>query len=224
MGQGGRGEGKGRKTGVERLPCLQEEHLDPDMARRRQFQLAALEATGEVGYRQLTVEGILDRTPLSRSRFYRMYADQEACYAGAYALASDRLATALLHAGEGEAWLAAFQAALVKLTGFMAAEPLVAKGVLTEVHVAGGAALTKRNEVFERLSRAVDAARRENKSRHSPPPVTASFILGAIEAAVMRALARQDPSDFAAALPDLTYLATVLYFGEERASAELGTP
>jgi AcrR family transcriptional regulator len=203
------------------LRSLREEELGPEPAGRRQFELAALEASGEVGYRHLTVQRILDRAGLSRPRFYRTYDDKAECYAEAYDTAAERLAGTLLAAGEGEGWVAGFRAALTELAGFLDSEPLLARGLLAEVHVAGGAALAKRKEVFERLSRAVDAARRETPaSRHSPPPITAAFILCAIEEAVVRAAMRNSPAEFTAALPDLTYLATVPYFGRERALAE----
>ena len=183
---------------------------------------------GERGGRLPAADRAADPRPRrarAGSRFYRTYEDRAACYADAYETASERLAATLLAAGEGEDWIAAFRAALRELAAFLASEPLLARGLLAEVHVAGGAALAKRKEVFERLSRAVDAARRETPaSRHSPPPITASFILCAIEEAVVRAALRGTPAEFSAALPDLTYLAATPYFGRERALAELQPP
>jgi AcrR family transcriptional regulator len=186
---------------------------------RRRLELAALEASGEHGYRQLAVRAVLERGRVSRARFYREFRDKADCYASGYALVIDGLAEDLLHpVQEGSDWQAGFAAALAELGRFIAAEPDLAKGLLAEVHVAGGAAGVKRKEVFERLSRAIDRARRETSaSRHSPPPITAAFILCAIEAAVMRTFLLEEPEGFAADVPALNYIAVRYYFGEAEA-------
>jgi AcrR family transcriptional regulator len=213
------------ETPLSALEWLRRQQLDRESATRREMQLAALEVSGEVGYRQLTVQRILERAGASRARFYKSFADKADCYARGYELAIERLEEDLLGPGVAAPdWLAGFRRALDELAGFLQAQPLLAKGLLAEVHVAGGAALAKRKEVFERLSRTVDAARRENESHHSPPPIAASFILNAVEAAVVRTFIHDEPQEFAASVPDLVYIAASVYFGEEvaRAASELG--
>jgi AcrR family transcriptional regulator len=188
---------------------------------RKILELAALEASGESGYRELTVQGIVDRAGLDRRRFYRCFEDQWACYAAAYADTVDELVADLRHvAKRQEGWLPALRAALAGLGTFLEAEPMLARGILLEVHVAGGSAVAKRDEVFERLSRAIDSARRENESRHSPPPIAARLILNTIEATVSRYLVIGEPEQFADAVPDLLYIAVSIYFGRDAAEAE----
>lgn len=222
-----RGEERRRepRTPLAALESLRREELGRDGQVRRQLELAALEVSGEVGYRRLTVQRIIDRSEVSRARFYKGFADKADCYGQAYGLAIERLEQDLLGPGAAAPnWPAGFRAALEALARFLDSEPLLAKGLLAEVHVAGGAALAKRKEVFERLSSAIDVARRKNESRHSAPPITASFILNAIEAAVVRSLINGAPQDFATSLPDLIYIAVSFYFGEEaaRGASELG--
>jgi AcrR family transcriptional regulator len=199
---------------------------DPDQraeALRRAMERAALELSGEIGYRRMTVRGLLAASDSHRDRFYAAYADKAECYAVGYAAAIEELAARLLGAcAEESDWPAAVRAALVSLDEFVAAEPTLAKGLLAEVHVAGGAALAKRKEVFERLSRAIDRARREtDPSRHSPPPVTSDFILSAIEAAALRSLAADEADQFAHQVPGLLLLAIGPYFGHDVAWAEI---
>ena len=93
-----------------------------------------------------------------------------------------------------------------------------------EVHLARGPAQHKRVEVIERLSRAIDCARRETASRHSPPPITAAFMVSAIEESAAMALASGAPERFAAAVPELAHLVTAAYFGEKAAREELAAP
>lgn len=202
------------RASLAALRSLRREELDREGAIRRALELAAVQSSGEVGYRQLTVQRILERGEVSRGTFYKAFADKGECYARGYALAIERLQQDVLDRGSGGAdWIAGFRAALEELAGFLEFEPLLAKGLLAEVHVAGGAALAKRKEVFERLSRAIDSARRENESRHPPPPISAAFILSAIEAAALRSFRIERPSAFAETVPDLTHIAASVYFG-----------
>jgi AcrR family transcriptional regulator len=216
--KGGEGEEPAADSGLEALQSLRREELDREGQIRRRLELAALEVSGEVGYRRLTVRRILDRTKVSRSRFYKSFADKADCYTQGYRLTAERLEQDLLRpSATAPNWLAGLRGALDALASFLSAEPLLAKGLLAEVHVAGEPAMAVRRETFERLSRAIDTARRENRSRHSAPPITASFILNAIEASVVRTLVRGEPDEFAESAPDLLYIAVSVYFGEEAA-------
>jgi AcrR family transcriptional regulator len=195
-----------------------------DSSARRRFGLAALEISGEEGYRKLTVERILGRAELGRESFYGCFENAQSCYAIAYGDTAEELVSELLGlAYQEDGWRSGMRAALAGLGKFLEAEPMLARGMLLQVHVAGGAAIVKRDEVFERLSRAIDTARRENASRHSPPPIAAPVILNAVEAAASKHLRVEEPSRFAESIPDLLFLATAIYFGREAAEAELAT-
>lgn len=175
---------------------------------------AMLEACGERGYRKVRVEDVIQGYGGSRAHFYRHFASKADCYAVANETEMERLCGALLKAACAQnGWQAGLCAALSELAHFVDERPALARGLLVEAHVAGQRPLAKRQEVFERLSRAVDSARRETGSRHSPPPVTATFIIGAIESAVTTALLREQPQQFDSAVPELAQLAVVAYFG-----------
>lgn len=172
---------------------------------------------GELGYRTVTVKDVYQRYSGYRVEFYRHFANKAECYAVAYEAEVERLWRRLVRACEAaEDWAGGLRAALEELAAFVSERPAQAAGLLVEAHVAGGPARAKRAEVVERLTRAVDGARRETSaSRHSPPPITAAFIVSAIEESAVSALARGAPEDFAAAIPSLTWLAVYFYFGEE---------
>lgn len=159
---------------------------------------ATLEVVGEDGYRNLSVQKVLDRQGGSRGQFYRHFPSAAACYEAAYAGEAERLCEAILRAGRGgDSWGAGLEAALDELARFALEQPAIARAVLVEVHVAGGPTLWKRKEVFERLSRALDSARRETVSRHSPPPLTAMFIVHMVDSALAEALIHEAPQRFA---------------------------
>lgn len=191
---------------------------------REQILESMLAACGELGYRTATVKDVYERYGGYRAEFYRQFANKAECYAVAYEVAVERLWRRLARAcGAADGWAGGFRAVLGELAEFVSENPDQAAGLLVEAHVAGGRAGAKRAEVFERLTRAVDGARRETSgSRHSPPPITARFIVSAIEESVVSALANGAPGDFAAAVPSLAYMGIHFYFGEEAGGAGQG--
>jgi AcrR family transcriptional regulator len=184
---------------------------------------AVLELSGELGYPQVTIAALIKASGSNRSRFYSTFTGKADCYTAAYETGIDELIARVLGACEvAPDWPTGMRGALAGLAGFMAEDPGLAKGLIAEVHVAGGAAAEMRKEVFERLSRAIDRARREtHPSRHSPPPVTSDFILSAIEAAALRSLALGEAGQFARQVPGLLLLSIGPYFGQEAAWAEV---
>jgi AcrR family transcriptional regulator len=213
------GKGKNAEVGARpprgELARMRAEREGQDSEARARIVEAMLEACGERGYRKVTVRDAIERCGSYRARFYRHFASKADCYAAAYEGWIERLCEALLAAGAAErGWRPGLGAALGELADFACERPALARGLLVEAQVAGGPALAKREEVLERLSRAVDSARRETESRHDPPPVTATFMVGAIEAAVTSALVKGKPEEFAAAVPELADMVVAAYFGE----------
>lgn len=183
---------------------------------RERIMETMLLACGEVGFRGITVEMMVDRYGGYRAQFYRHFANLAECYAAAYAWRAEGLCDEILAAGAAAPdWRQGMERALGVIADFVSAQPLVARALLIDVHVAGEPALAKRKELFERLSNAIDSARRENESRHSPPPLTALFMLSAIEAAAVSALMAGAPSSFTEAAPDLGQMIVGAYFGDD---------
>ncbi|MGN6816032.1 MAG: TetR/AcrR family transcriptional regulator [Solirubrobacterales bacterium] len=163
---------------------------------------------GETGYRRVAVEQVFRRLGGYRSQFYRYFENKEKCFEAAYAEQVERLCGTLLsHRGEPEG----LSRALTALGRYVSDQPTRAKAMFVEVHVAGGGALAKRREIMERLARALDSACRHNGSSHPPPPMTAEFMICAVEQAVSSALVRGRPDEFAATVPELVELISQTY-------------
>jgi AcrR family transcriptional regulator len=222
------------RSGRERWPLLDRESFeaavaaasaDPaarDLVHEALIEHAALEIAGEVGFAGITVEALVVRSGSNRDRLYRAFGDKNGAYLAAYAAGIEELVARVLAAGAAAPdWRAGMRRALEELAGVIEAEPLLARALIAEPWAAGGEALAKRHEVFERLSRAIDRARREtSSSRHAPPPITASFILNGIEAEVLRYL-RIRPASTEGSVEAMLYLAVVLYFGPAEAKTEV---
>jgi AcrR family transcriptional regulator len=180
---------------------------------RAAFLAAMLALSGEFGYREATVERIAVRAGRPVEAFFRHFPTREECFAAAYEQRADALIDRILPVAGGRLICAErIRAALMELFAFATAEEPVARAMLGEVYVAGGGALAKHEEVLERLSRVVaDACRETDPSRHDPPPMTASFIVGGLEESLRRRLSERQAPRLWDDLPELTSLVIAVY-------------
>ncbi|MGN6258889.1 MAG: TetR/AcrR family transcriptional regulator [Solirubrobacterales bacterium] len=197
----------------EELERLLAERQTAESEKRERLKAAVLVVSGERGYARMTVQDVLERAEIARSRFYREFSNLDDCYCSAYTSEIDRVAAQLLD-GCGGDWRAGLEQALTALEELVVEQPHLARGIFVEVFVAGGRALDKRREVWERLSHALDGARRETaEPRHSPPPLTASFMLSVCEAAVWSFLLGDRSGDFGEIVEELKALVAEAYLG-----------
>ena len=185
---------------------------------------AMLLTVGARGYERASVQEVLDRTGVSRQRFNRRFAGKEACFAEACEAAADRLCRDLLETGRAApSWREGFRAALAELLRTVAEQPLLAKALLIEVRAARGEALAKHQQIVERLAAAVDRARGEPGASPAATPLTAQFVVGAIEESICVEIGAGRAARVERLLPDLAHLAVLNYFGEDEAWLELGS-
>lgn len=183
---------------------------------------AMLLSVGAHSYDKATVQEVLERSGISRDRFQRRFGGKEACFAEAYEMGADRLCAEVLEAGrEAESWRAGFRAALARLLRTVAEQPLLAKALLIEVRAARGQAWAKHQQLVERFARAVDSARHEPSARATTTPLTAQFVVGAIEESLAAEIGAGRAATVERLLPDLAHLAVLNYFGEDEAWLEL---
>lgn len=182
-------------------------------------------SVGARGYDKASVQEVLERSSISRERFQRSFGGKEACFAQAYEMAADRLCAEVLEQSRGaESWRAGFRAALSRLLRTVAEQPLLAKALLIEVRAARGQAWAKHQQTIERFARAVDSARGEPGARIATTPLTAQFVVGAIEEAIATEIGAGRTATVERLLPDLAHLAVLNFFGEDEAWLELGSP
>ncbi len=190
-------------------------------ARERLLE-AMLTVSGERGYERISVQDVIEAGRASRATFYKHFKDKEDCFAQAYHDAAEWLYRRLIGAAKRQPnWREGLRAGMAELLEFCANQPLLARALLVETHAAGGAALAEHDLLMERLSRAIDGARREMPSRQAPPPVTAPFMVGAIETLVRAKLMSDEPETAPEMLPGLLYFVVMQYFGEDAAWEEM---
>jgi len=176
---------------------------------------AMLRASGELGYQRVTVDAVVERAGTTTAQFEASFSDLSDCFQQAYEAEAWRLCEAILEAGRSaSSWRAGLRAALRVLAVYARERSPQLRALLFDVQVAGGATFACRSEVVERLSHALDSARRENRSRHSPPPLTALFMVSVVEAAAASALIRGEEESMLEVIPELEQLIVRAYFAE----------
>jgi AcrR family transcriptional regulator len=189
---------------------------------RATIAAAMLSLSGELGYSRTSVLRVAERSGVSVGQFYFHFPNRAGCFAAAYEAEAEALCTEMLAAAARQSgWRFGLRAALERLFAFALERPAVAQAILSEVYVAGGDALVKHEEVLERLSHAVDSARREIPSRQAPPPVTATFMVGAGEEFLRAGLTGTEPERLWASQGELMQLIVAPYLGDEVAEQEL---
>lgn len=185
-----------------------------DANARRRTERAMLELSGQIGFRAIDLEALLVRGGASAEQFDSWFDDLEACFTAAYEVEADALCDAMLSESRGaQDWREGTEAALTVLLRFTAARPDVARALVREVHVVGGAALAKHEEVLERLAVAIGDQCRQPRADVSLPWAP-SFIVGAVEGVVSGHLDRGEEAELLDAAPELMDLIATLFVGD----------
>lgn len=200
----------------------------PDREADRAIEEAMLLTVGEKGYAKATVVEVCERAGISQDRFHRRFGSKGACFGRAYEAASERIAAELAEAVAGiEDWRERFRAGLAALLRTVAEQPLLSRALLLEVRSARGEAWGCHQRRVERLVAAIETVREQPGARRSATPMTAGFVVGAIEESIRIEIAAGRAAEVERLLPDLTRLAFLQLFGDEEggeaASEDVGS-
>lgn len=200
--------------------------LPPDLVRavqRERLLAAMLRATAQLGYREVSVQEVLDRAGVSRPTFYEHFENKEDCFLCAFDAAAARLRQRLETAGEeAENWRERLRAALEELLRFAGDEPDSAMALIVDARAACPPALHRRDDLLDRFASCLDRQVREEAGNGpKPSAIAAAGIVGGIEALLYSRLNRGETDDLGSLLPSLMYFAVLPYEGHEVASEEL---
>jgi AcrR family transcriptional regulator len=208
-------------SGIRSLPS------DLVSAIQRERLLAAmLRATAQLGYRELSVQDVLERAGVSRPTFYEHFENKEACFLAAFDTAAARLRERLETAGEGgETWRERLRSALEELLRFVNEEPDAAMALIVDARAACPPALLRRDELLDHFASCLDTqVRAESPGGGTPSAIAAAGIVGGIEALLYSRLNRGETEGIESLLPSLMYFAVLPYVAHAAASEELAVP
>lgn len=214
------GEGK-FPSGIRSLPS------DLVSAIQRERLLAAmLRATAQLGYREVSVQDVLERAGVSRPTFYEHFENKDDCFLAAFDTVAARLRQRLESASEeGETWRERLRLALEELLRFVADEPDAAMSLIVDARAACPPALLHRDDLLDHFASCLDTqVRAESASGDQPAAIAAAGIVGGIEALLYSRLNRGETEGIESLLPSLMYFAVLPYEGHAAASEELAVP
>jgi AcrR family transcriptional regulator len=208
-------------SGIRSLPA------DLVSAIQRERLLAAmLRATAQLGYRELSVQDVLERAGVSRPTFYEHFENKEDCFLAAFDTAATRLRERLeVAGGEGETWREHLRLALEELLRFVTDEPDAAMTLIVDARAACPPALLRRDQLLDHFASCLDTqVREESPAGTQLSTIAAAGIVGGIEALLYSRLNRGETDSIESLLPSLMYFAVLPYEGHAAASEELATP
>lgn len=200
--------------------------LPPEVVARSQRERlldAAFHVVAEKGYAATTVADLTREAGISRTTFYEMFADKEACFLAAYDSAVDILVRRVETAFEAQdSWPERVQAGLEVLLESLAAEPKVARLALVDVGAAGPAAQRRYRAALQRMTPFFDEGRDFAPGGRRLPANVSRMAIGAITGLVADEIEAGRADLLPDLLPDVLYATLVLYLGPSAAAAEVG--
>lgn len=202
--------------------------LPPDLigaVQRLRLLAAMLRATAELGYREVSVQDVLERAGVSRPTFYEHFENKEDCFLAAFDSAAAGLRGRLEEAGEAEGaetWRDRLRLSLEELLHFVIEEPDAAMSLIVDARAACPPALIRRDELLDHFAGCIDSqVRAESTDDPTPSAIAAAGIVGGIEALLYSRLNKGETENLDALLPSLMYFAVLPYEGHVAASEEL---
>jgi AcrR family transcriptional regulator len=188
-------------------------------SQRERLLEATMRVVAERGYAATKLADLTAEAGISRSTFYELFADKEACFLAAYDHAAEGLIGAVTAAYETQSsWPAGMRAALARLLEAVAAEPALARLGLLDVGAAGPAAQQRYLAAVKRVTPLFEEGRDFAPGGRALPANTSRMAIGGVLGLVAEALV----VDNAAKLPQFldVVLAAALrpYLGDEVAA------
>jgi AcrR family transcriptional regulator len=206
-------------SGARRLPS--------DLVRavqRERLIVAMLRAASELGYRGTNVQDVIDRAGVSRPTFYEHFANKDDCFLAAFDTSAERLKDKMAVAFNqgGDVWRDRLRLGMEALLHFAANEPDTARTLIVEARAGSAASVRRRIELLDDLASCLDDQARELLPfGPSFSPITATGIVGGVEALLYARLCKGEYAELEALLPSLMYFIVLPYEGHEAAGEEL---
>lgn len=177
----------------------------------------------EKGYAAMTISDLTKDAGISRTTFYELFADKEACFLAAYDNSADRLLRRISVAYEAEErWPDRARAGLEALLETLAADPAQARLALVDVAAAGPAAQRRYRAAVQRLTPFFDEGRDFAPGGRGLPANTSRMAAGAVAGLIADELVAGRAEQLPGLLSDVLFATLVAYLGPDAAAREVG--
>jgi AcrR family transcriptional regulator len=176
----------------------------------------------EKGYAATTVADLTREAGVSRTTFYELFEDKEACFLAAYDNAVDSLVRRISEAYEAEdRWPDRARAGLATLLEALAADPARARLALVDVAAAGPAAQRRYRAAVQRLTPLFDEGRDFAPGGRNVPANASRMAAGGVVGLISDELIAGRADKLPDLLSDLLFATLVAYIGPDAAAREV---
>lgn len=199
--------------------------LPPEVVARSQRERlleAAVRVVAAKGYGAATIGDLTKEAGVSRTTFYELFDDKEACFLAAYDNAVETLVRRVIGAYEDEReWPERAAAGLAALLETLADEPALARLSLVDIGNAGPAAQRRYRAAIQRLTPLFEEGRDHAQGGRSLPANTSRMAIGGVTGLIADELLAGRAEGLPGLLSDVLFATLVPYIGPDAAAREV---
>jgi AcrR family transcriptional regulator len=191
-------------------------------SQRERLLEAAVRAAAAKGYAAVTIGDLTREAGVSRTTFYELFEDKEACFLAAYDGAVETLVRRVTRAYEAEAeWPERAVAGLRALLDTLAGEPALARLALVDIGSAGPAAQRRYRAAIQRLTPLFEEGRDYAPGGRGLPANTSRMAIGGVTGLIADELVAGHAERLPSLLSDALFATLVPYIGPDAAAREV---
>jgi AcrR family transcriptional regulator len=191
-------------------------------SQRERLLEAAVRVVAAKGYGAMTVGDLTKQAGVSRTTFYELFEDKEACFLAAYENAVGVLVRRVLTAYESEqSWPERAAAGLTALLETLAAEPALARLSIVDIGNAGPAAQRRYRATVQRLTPLFEEGRDFAPGGRNLPANTSRMAIGGVTGLIADELVAGRAEQLPGLLSDVLFATLVPYIGPDAAAREV---
>jgi AcrR family transcriptional regulator len=174
------------------------------------------------GYGAMTISDLTREAGVSRTTFYELFDDKEACFLSAYDNAVEALVRRVGRAYESEqGWPERAAAGLAALLQMLAEEPALARLSLVDIGNAGPPAQRRYRAAIQRLTPLFEEGRDYAPGGRNLPANTSRMAIGGVTGLIADELIAERAEQLPGLLSDALFATLVPYIGPDAAAREV---
>jgi AcrR family transcriptional regulator len=204
----------------ERLPASRGDLAEPLIAhsQRERILKAIARSCAERGYGATTIADICEAAGVSRATFYELFKDKEDCFHATMELAlADAMGQIIAVYSPDKPWAAMVRDAVAAFLELLARRPEFARMALIDAPSSGERAFELYASGKRVLQSLLDRGRDDPIEEEAIPSSAGRAALAAAESLIVGQILAGNTERLPELLPDIVYIATVPYLGQEEA-------
>lgn len=189
--------------------------------RRQAILEAMVRVVGREGYKPTSVADVIEEASVSRTTFYKHFADKQECFLAAYDMLTERILAEVTESCDASRpWLERVQTGLAALVEMFAREPALARTAIVEVSAAGAEARQRHWNAVGRFTKFLEGGEELAGDRELPEKI-GLMAAGAVTGLIFDELLTGGAERLPQMRPDLVFALLVPYIGPGAAAEEM---